>query len=98
MMDAAYFTRARELIGESMGGFAPELVLSLLVIVLLMHDLFTRGARPERAAAIAGITNEAGNVIGLMPHPEHAVEPAIGGSDGLVLLGSMLDAVVGPTR
>ena len=55
MMDAAYFARARELIGERMGGFAPELVLSLLVIVLLMHDLFTRGARPERAAGIAGI-------------------------------------------
>lgn len=50
------------------------------------------------AGAIAGITNEAGNVIGLMPHPEHAVEPAIGGSDGLVLLGSMLDAVVGTAR
>lgn len=55
MIDAVYFQRARELIGESMGGFAPELALSLLVIVLLMHDLFTRGARPERAAAIAGI-------------------------------------------
>lgn len=55
MIDAAYFARARELIAESMGSFAPELVLSLLVIVLLMHDLFTRGARPERAAAIAAI-------------------------------------------
>jgi phosphoribosylformylglycinamidine (FGAM) synthase-like amidotransferase family enzyme len=31
--------------------------------------------------------------MGLMPHPEHAVEPAIGGTDGLVLLGSMVDAV-----
>jgi len=45
------------------------------------------------AGGIAGVTNEAGNVIGLMPHPEHAVEPAIGGTDGLVLLGSMLDTV-----
>ena len=44
---------------------------------------------------IAGITNPAGNVIGLMPHPEHAVEPAIGGTDGLVLLGSLVDAVGG---
>ena len=44
-------------------------------------------------AGIAGITNAAGNVIGLMPHPEHAVEPAIGGTDGLVLLGSLVDAV-----
>ena len=34
--------------------------------------------------AIAGITNEAGNVVGLMPHPEHAIEELCGpGSDGL---------------
>ena len=45
-------------------------------------------------ADIAGITNERGNVLGLMPHPEHAVEAQIGGTDGLVLLGSMLDFVV----
>jgi phosphoribosylformylglycinamidine (FGAM) synthase-like amidotransferase family enzyme len=30
--------------------------------------------------------------MGLMPHPEHAVEPAIGGTDGLVLLGSLVDS------
>ncbi|MCZ6782050.1 MAG: phosphoribosylformylglycinamidine synthase subunit PurQ [Proteobacteria bacterium] len=42
---------------------------------------------------IAGITNEAGNVLGLMPHPEHAVEPSIGGVDGLAILGSLVDAV-----
>jgi phosphoribosylformylglycinamidine (FGAM) synthase-like amidotransferase family enzyme len=33
--------------------------------------------------------------MGLMPHPEHAVEAAVGGTDGLVLLGSLLDAVRG---
>jgi len=32
---------------------------------------------------IAGVTNEAGNVLGLMPHPEHAVDPLTGSSDGL---------------
>jgi phosphoribosylformylglycinamidine synthase len=42
---------------------------------------------------IAGIANERGNVFGLMPHPEHAVEAAIGGTDGLFLLGSLVDAV-----
>jgi len=42
---------------------------------------------------IAGIVNAAGNVFGLMPHPEHAVEGAIGGRDGAILLGSLLDAV-----
>lgn len=41
---------------------------------------------------IAGVTNEAGNVIGLMPHPEHAVETRIGGTDGLAILGSLVDA------
>jgi phosphoribosylformylglycinamidine synthase len=56
----------------------------------------TAGANPNGAAAnIAGIRNARGNVMGLMPHPEHAVEPAIGGTDGLVLLGSLVDAVSG---
>jgi phosphoribosylformylglycinamidine synthase len=42
---------------------------------------------------IAGIRNERGNVFGLMPHPEHAVEAAIGGTDGRVILGSFVDFV-----
>ena len=42
---------------------------------------------------IAGVVNEAGNVLGLMPHPEHAVEPALGGADGLAILGSLVDAI-----
>ena len=44
-------------------------------------------------ANIAGIVNAEGNVMGLMPHPEHAVEPGLGGTDGLAILGSMLDFV-----
>ncbi len=48
--------------------------------------------------AIAGIINEGGNVLGLMPHPEHAVEPAIGGSDGALILGSLIDAVKAAER
>ncbi len=47
---------------------------------------------------IAGIRNQAGNVMGLMPHPEHAVEEMIGGTDGLALLGSLVDFVDGGTR
>jgi phosphoribosylformylglycinamidine synthase len=40
--------------------------------------------------AIAGITNEAGNVVGLMPHPEHAVEALCGpGTDGLGFFASL---------
>ena len=42
--------------------------------------------------AIAGISNEAGNVVGLMPHPERAVSPLLGSEDGAVLLRSFLDA------
>ena len=42
---------------------------------------------------IAGITNEAGNVLGLMPHPERAVEAALGGTDGLVVLRSIQEAL-----
>jgi phosphoribosylformylglycinamidine synthase len=51
-------------------------------------------ANPNGAVAnIAGIRNERGNVMGLMPHPEHAVEAAIGGTDGRVILGSLVDAL-----
>ncbi len=43
-------------------------------------------------ADIAGICNEGRNVVGLMPHPERAVHPLLGSVDGLLLLGSLLDA------
>lgn len=45
---------------------------------------------------IAGITNAAGNVVGLMPHPEHAVEPLIGTgrTDGLGFFTSILKKLV----
>jgi phosphoribosylformylglycinamidine synthase len=43
-------------------------------------------------AAIAGVTNERGNVFGLMPHPEHAVDPLLGSTDGALVLGSLVDA------
>ena len=45
---------------------------------------------------IAGITNERGNVVGLMPHPEHAVDPLVGpSSDGATMFASVLTALVG---
>jgi phosphoribosylformylglycinamidine synthase len=37
----------------------------------------------------AGVRNEAGNVFGLMPHPEHAVDPLTGSVDGLTIFESM---------
>jgi phosphoribosylformylglycinamidine synthase len=41
---------------------------------------------------IAGVVNEAGNVFGLMPHPEHAVDPLTGSADGLALFESLAAA------
>ncbi|WCO67300.1 phosphoribosylformylglycinamidine synthase subunit PurQ [Iamia majanohamensis] len=49
-------------------------------------------------ADIAGVSNEAGNVVGLMPHPERAVSELLGSVDGVPLLQSLLDraAAVAP--
>jgi phosphoribosylformylglycinamidine synthase subunit PurQ / glutaminase len=44
---------------------------------------------------IAGVRNQAGNVVGLMPHPEHAVDALTGSSDGLHLFESVLRERVG---
>jgi len=41
---------------------------------------------------IAGITNAAGNVVGLMPHPERASDPLLGSTDGRVLLAALISA------
>jgi phosphoribosylformylglycinamidine synthase subunit PurQ / glutaminase len=51
---------------------------------------YAPGHNPNGSARdIAGVANEAGNVVGLMPHPEHAVDELVGGSaDGLKLFAS----------
>jgi phosphoribosylformylglycinamidine synthase I len=41
---------------------------------------------------IAGVVNAAGNVMGLMPHPEHAVDTLLGSGDGGLILASLVDA------
>jgi len=46
------------------------------------------------ARGIAGVLNAAGNVLGMMPHPERAIEPAHGGSDGRALFESVIGALV----
>ena len=66
----------------------------------LVADLFDRGqvvlryAEPCNGSVhdVAGIVNEAGNVLGLMPHPEHAVDPLLGSADGALILASLVDA------
>ena len=49
-------------------------------------------------SAIAGICNEARNVVGLMPHPERACEQAVGSADGRVILESVIAALDGVAR
>ena len=56
---------------------------------------YTGGNPNGSARDIAGIANERGNVVGLMPHPEHAVEDLTGpGTDGLVFFTSVLVSLV----
>jgi phosphoribosylformylglycinamidine synthase I len=47
---------------------------------------------------IAGVTNESGNVVGLMPHPERATLPASGSTDGAVLLSALLKTALDRAR
>jgi len=55
----------------------------------------TEAANPNGSIdGIAGITNETGNVFGLMPHPERASEDALGSSDGRLVFESMIEALV----
>ncbi len=55
-----------------------------------------RYAEPVNGSArdIAGLLNAAGNVLGMMPHPERMIEAAQGGSDGRVLFESALNALI----
>jgi phosphoribosylformylglycinamidine synthase subunit PurQ / glutaminase len=43
-------------------------------------------------ADVAGLVNERGNVMGLMPHPEHAVDPLLGSADGALILSSLVES------
>jgi phosphoribosylformylglycinamidine synthase len=51
---------------------------------------YAPGENPNGSARdIAGVASEAGNVVGLMPHPEHAVDPLTGSTDGLAVFEAM---------
>jgi phosphoribosylformylglycinamidine synthase len=58
--------------------------------VVLRYDRNPNGS----VASIAGVCNEHGNVFGMMPHPEHAVDPLVGSgsTDGALILGSLVDS------
>ena len=54
---------------------------------------YAPGQNPNGSARdIAGVSNKAGNVVGLMPHPEHAVDPLTGSEDGIALFRSAVAA------
>jgi phosphoribosylformylglycinamidine synthase I len=70
--------------------FAPE-IDPAQVVFRYAADQNPNGSQDD----IAGVRNEAGNVVGLMPHPEHAVDPLTGSADGLHLFESVLRERVG---
>jgi phosphoribosylformylglycinamidine synthase I len=64
--------------------WAPDEVLDGLEARGQVAYRYAPGQNPNGSARdIAGVRNEAGNVLGLMPHPEHAVDPLSGSTDGL---------------
>jgi len=56
--------------------------------VVLRYDEDVNGSRDR----VAGVTNRAGNVLGLMPHPEHAVDALLGPTGGVPLLEGLITA------
>jgi len=74
--------------------YAPDEVLDRLEANGQVAYRYAPGQNPNGSAQdIAGVRNEAGNVLGLMPHPEHAVDPLTGSVDGLKLFQSIANSV-----
>jgi len=70
--------------------YAPESELGRLEAAGQVVLRYGAGHNPNGSLRdIAGVCNEAGNVFGLMPHPEHAVDPLSGSVDGLTILESI---------
>jgi phosphoribosylformylglycinamidine synthase subunit PurQ / glutaminase len=66
--------------------FAPDDELDRIEASGQIAFRYASGENPNGSIRdVAGVTNEAGNVLGLMPHPEHAVDPLTGSDDGLSL-------------
>lgn len=71
--------------------FAPEEALDEIEENDQVVLRYAEGQNPNGSARdIAGIANSAKNVFGLMPHPEHAVDPMTGSADGLKLFASLI--------
>ncbi len=77
--------------GEGCWFAPPELVAELEANDQIV--LRYAGDNPNGSVAdVAAVVNAGGNVMGLMPHPEHAVDPLLGSGDGAMILASLVDA------
>lgn len=77
--------------------FAPPEMLDRIEANNQVAFRYAEGENPNGSLNdIAGVSNEAGNVLGLMPHPEHAVDPLAGGTDGLKIFRG--PAIAGAAR
>ena len=73
--------------------FAPPDLLAELEAAGQIALRYEPGENPNGALAdVAGVLNAERNVMGLMPHPEHAVDPLLGSGDGALVLASLVDA------
>ncbi len=76
--------------------FAPPELLEQIESKNQVAFRYAPGQNPNGSLNdIAGVTNEAGNVLGLMPHPEHAVEAFSGSTDGLAIFQGPARAAAG---
>ncbi|HEY5052042.1 MAG TPA: phosphoribosylformylglycinamidine synthase subunit PurQ [Solirubrobacterales bacterium] len=70
--------------------WAPDSVLDAIEAGGQVAYRYAPGQNPNGSARdVAGVSNAGGNVIGLMPHPEHAVDPLTGSTDGLRVFEAM---------
>jgi phosphoribosylformylglycinamidine synthase len=73
--------------------FAPPDLLGELEANGQIALRYAAGENPNGAVAdVAGVLNADATVMGLMPHPEHAVDPLLGPADGALVLASLVDA------
>ena len=76
--------------------YAPEEMLERIEANGQVVFRYARGQNPNGSLRdIAGVSNERGNVVGLMPHPEHAVDAISGSSDGGLLFESAARVLAG---
>ncbi|HEY7150092.1 MAG TPA: phosphoribosylformylglycinamidine synthase subunit PurQ [Solirubrobacterales bacterium] len=82
---------------ESGRYFAPDVELEALEARGGVVLRYAPGHNPNGSVReIAGVVNKRGNVMGLMPHPEHAVDPLTGSEDGLAIFRSLAGSASNP--